>query len=736
MVNTAAQEKFGLMSQVTGLSVSQAKACDKMLNQSQSLPFLKLYALEEAQGLSTQQWIKAYRFKKEYDYLVSLTQPQELEQLLKTHDKFLPYDSLLPHHISIPNVMKPYDQELLLTLAKKMIANPGLSFEEVTQEIQDKDPEQICIAMQYALAIDLLKNPQILHELREKLWHEGSFKLRPAQKNQAQTQALEAQWPKPIALIKKISPELFLKFWQAKKHHGVEAQLEYGDNAYWMLDILQKHLNWKPQGQISDAWIEEALKLAINAYLNPRIHRDILALCYDQAVEQLLPVVEAQWRQMLSQKSIGKQPVLMFYPHGKSGVMIFLYDEAGEIRDHFTVYPHAPDYNIEDAVSQIVKVLTRNPIQNLAWVYQPETKKAIFKILNIIQKRYPDLKWDLDLISNRFCPLFTTTEKKAPSLEDVQKAALFIQNPWIFWAKCSPEQLLNPLLKLLPKERLQSLWHNLLQEQLLLKGILINEASAEILGLIPELSTQDIHLLQELQKAGPIQSLAQIQNTLQKDVSELAAFIRFEENPKDFPFLAEDEALIQEIIKNKNCQLADLSQDCSIIDSIRHTPSMVSHWGEDKIFRLQNLIWNHIQFQKPIHLFQNFLEKQLTQIKAGTRFYGTITKILNYGCFVDLGEGVEGLVHISAMGDCFISDPTLIFNEGDTVVIEWAHFDEKQKRLSLRLQPEVLKKKTSTHQHKPVIKKTAPVKPSVKVEKKTIAIGPSAMELAFANLKK
>jgi predicted RNA-binding protein with RPS1 domain len=732
MVNTAAQEKFGLMSQIANLSVSQAKACDKMFNQSQSLAFLKLYALEDAQGLSTQQWMKAYRFKKEYDSLVSLTNPKELEALLKTHDKFLAYDSLMQSQISIPNVMKPYDQEILLALAKKLIANPALSLEEVTQDIQDKDPEQISIAMQYALAIDLLKNPKLLHQLREKLWQEGNFKLCSLQKNQAQTKALEELWPKPAPLIKKLSPELFLKFWQAKKHHGVEAQFEFGTNAYWMLDIVQKHLNWTPKEQTSDQWIEEALKLAINAYLNPRIHRDVLALCYDQAVEQLLPVVEAQWRQILMHNSIGQKQVLMFYPHGKSGVMIFLCDEKGEVRDDFTIYPHAPDYNIEDGISQIVKVLTRNPIQNLAWVYQPETKKAIFKILNTIQKRYPDLNWELNLISNRLCPLFTTTEKKAPSLDDVKKAALFIQDPWKFWAKCKAEQLLGPLLRLLPQERLQSLWRYLLQEQLLIKGIHINEASPEVLGIIDDLSTQDIETLIKLREDTPIQSIEQIQNALQKDCHALAAYIRFQ----PFPYLAQDQAIIDDILQNKNCSITDLFQDFSIIDSIRHTPSIVSKWGEDKIFRLQNLIWNTIQFHKPIHLFQNLAQKQLTEIKPGTRFYGTITKILNYGFFVDLGEGVEGLVHISAIGDCFISDLNLIFQEGDTIVVEWAHFDEKQKRLSLRLHAEVLKKKITEHKHKPLVKKQQAIKSPPKVEKKPLAIGPSAMELAFANLKK
>lgn len=693
MVNKAAQEKFDLMSQMTGLSVSQAKACDEIFKQMQNLSFLKLYALDDAQGLSSQQWLKALRFKKEYDFLVSLGNETQVEQLLQTHDKFLAYDSLINHQVTLPKVMKPFSQEVLLEKAQMLLANPSLSFEEITQDSGDHDPEQLSLAMQYALAIHLLQDGPLLHILREKLWQEGSFKLCVLQKNQVHAKALEESWPTPHPLIKKISPELFLKFWQCKKSHALDVEFIIGENAHWMQDCLQKHLQWQHQGRSSDNWIQDTLELAINAYLNPRIHRDILARCYDHAIEQLLPVVEAQWRQVLMQKAIGAESVLMFYPYGKSGVMIFLCNSEGEILEDFTIYPHAPDYNIEDSIAQIVKVLTRNPVHHIGWVFQTETKKAILKILNMIEKRYRDLKWQLNLISNRLSPLFSPTQKKAPGLEEVKKAAIFLQDPWQFWSQSHPEQLLNPLLRLLPKARLQELWKILLEEASLIKEIKIEEETQALPAMTDELSKHDI-----------------------------------------LHILAEDKDLIDDILKNKQCSLPELFNDYRIIDSMSHTPSFIQHWGEDKVFRLQNIIWHHIQFHKPIYLFQNLPNKQLNEIKAGTRFYGTITKILNYGCFVDLGEGVEGLVHISAIGDCFISDLNLMFQPGDTVIVEWIQYDENQKRLSLRLHSETLKKKKISAS-KPLPKSIKkPVAP--KPEKKVAAIGPSAMELAFAKLKK
>jgi predicted RNA-binding protein with RPS1 domain len=693
MVNKAAQEKFDLISQMTGLSILQAKACDEMLEQMQNISFLKQYALGDAQALNTQQWLKALHFKKVYDYLVSLSDPKQVEKLLQTHDQFLAYDSLVKNTVSLPQVMKPFDPESLLEKAQMLLADPHLSFEEVTQNSGDHDPEQLSLAMQYALAIHLLEDTALLHELREKLWKEGRFKLFVIQKNQVHVKALQETWPNPCPLIQKISPELFLKFWQCKKNHAVDVDFIIEDNTHWMKEALQNNLQWHHQGRSSDNWIEDTLQLAINAYLNPKIHRDILSRCYDHAIEQLLPVVEAQWRQLLMQKAIGSQSVLMFYPYGKAGIMIFLSNPEGEILSNFTIYPHAPDYNIEDSIAQIVKVLTRNPVQQIGWVFQTETKKAILKILNTIEKRYPDLKWQLNLISNRLCPLFNTSQKKAPGLEEVKQAAIYLQDPLRFLSQAQAEQVLNPVLRFISKQRLQELWQILLEEALLFKDIKIEDTTKPWSSITDDIGKSDMtHILYE------------------------------------------DKDLIEDILKNKPCHLSELFNDYSIIESMSHTPSFIQHWGEDKVFRLQNIIWQFIQFHKPIYLFQNFENKALTAIKAGTRFYGTITKILNYGCFVDLGEGVEGLVHISAIGNCFITDLNLIFQAGDSVIVEWVQYDEKQRRLSLRLHSEALKKKKMPipkPQSKPM-KKQATVKP----EKKITTIGPSAMELAFAKLKK
>jgi transcriptional accessory protein Tex/SPT6 len=277
------------MSQLTGLNEFQAQACDEALNKTQFIPYHKLYALNHAQGLTTQQWQKAYQFKKEYDFLKGLCSEHELHTLLSSQDKFLAFDVLMKSPAQHPNTLNSFDEKNLLSDAKKIISQPTHPL-EINEETQK--------AMQYALAIDLFNNAKLLHQIRKKIWENGQFHLHMIHKNNEQTKSLISEWPTKL-LIKKIDPILFLKFWQAKKNNQVDADFKLENLDDGIFQILADHLSWKPQNNPADSWIHKALTLAVEVYFYPRIKRDILAICYDHAVEQLLPIVETQWRQLL-----------------------------------------------------------------------------------------------------------------------------------------------------------------------------------------------------------------------------------------------------------------------------------------------------------------------------------------------------------------------------------------------------------------------------------------------------
>jgi small subunit ribosomal protein S1 len=68
----------------------------------------------------------------------------------------------------------------------------------------------------------------------------------------------------------------------------------------------------------------------------------------------------------------------------------------------------------------------------------------------------------------------------------------------------------------------------------------------------------------------------------------------------------------------------------------------------------------------------------------GSRLFGKITNIADYGCFVEIEEGVEGLVHVSEMDWTNKNvHPSKLVHLGDEVEVMVLDIDEERRRISL-----------------------------------------------------
>ena len=67
-----------------------------------------------------------------------------------------------------------------------------------------------------------------------------------------------------------------------------------------------------------------------------------------------------------------------------------------------------------------------------------------------------------------------------------------------------------------------------------------------------------------------------------------------------------------------------------------------------------------------------------------TRIFGKVTNIADYGCFVEIEEGVEGLVHVSEMDWTNKNvNPSKVVQVGDEVEVMVLEIDEERRRISL-----------------------------------------------------
>jgi len=72
-------------------------------------------------------------------------------------------------------------------------------------------------------------------------------------------------------------------------------------------------------------------------------------------------------------------------------------------------------------------------------------------------------------------------------------------------------------------------------------------------------------------------------------------------------------------------------------------------------------------------------------LEAGQIVEGIVRRITDFGAFVDIGSGVEGLLHVSEMAWSRVDHPSDVVAEGDTVNVKILSMDKERDRISLGL---------------------------------------------------
>src|SRR2546430_10446684 len=75
----------------------------------------------------------------------------------------------------------------------------------------------------------------------------------------------------------------------------------------------------------------------------------------------------------------------------------------------------------------------------------------------------------------------------------------------------------------------------------------------------------------------------------------------------------------------------------------------------------------------------------LQSLRKGERRKGSVSSIVNFGVFVDLGGGVDGLVHVSELSWKHVDHPSEVVTVGQEVEVEVLDVDLERERVSLSL---------------------------------------------------
>lgn len=92
-------------------------------------------------------------------------------------------------------------------------------------------------------------------------------------------------------------------------------------------------------------------------------------------------------------------------------------------------------------------------------------------------------------------------------------------------------------------------------------------------------------------------------------------------------------------------------------------------------------------------------EAQFTQMQPGDTISGRVTKIVDFGAFIEIAPGVEGLVHISQLAEKRVNRVNQVVKVDEVITVKVLDIDAKTRRISLSLR--AAKAKEAEEQLKP-----------------------------------
>ena len=104
-------------------------------------------------------------------------------------------------------------------------------------------------------------------------------------------------------------------------------------------------------------------------------------------------------------------------------------------------------------------------------------------------------------------------------------------------------------------------------------------------------------------------------------------------------------------VNDKDAVKVDLEDDGRVI---------IYHTDRDIIEKTKKMILNIVR-----------------EVEQDVVYTGKITKVESFGCFVELWEGCEGLVHVSQLAHERVEDPTKMFSVGDEIMVKSLGYDNR-----------------------------------------------------------
>ncbi|MCK6160297.1 MAG: Tex family protein [Corynebacterium striatum] len=703
-----------------GVKESQVETALTLLAEGNTVPFIARYRKEATGGLDDSQlrtieeratYLRELEERKEailaaIDEQGKLTdelraQILECETKARLEDLYLPYKKRRKTKADIAR------EAGLEELTDKLIENPTANPEEMAGQFLTEGFEDTKKALEGARSIIIDRfalDADLVGEVRERMFNEGTMGASVVAGKETEGAKFKDyfEFSEPFD---QLPSHRILALLRGENEGVLQLNLDAGEDEVYegmiaeRFDLAVKDSKW-----LSDAvhwgW---RTKLYISSGLDVRMRLKEIA------EEGALKVFATNLRDVLLAAPAGQRATIGLDPGYRNGVKCAVVDSTGKVLDTAIVYPHQPQNQWSQAVNTLATLCAKHSVDLMAignGTASRETEKLANEIADMLKQAGGQRPTPV-VVSESGASVYSASQLAADEFPDMDVSlrgavsiARRLQDPLAELVKIDPKAIgVGQYQHDVNQTSLARTLDGVVEDAVNGVGVDLNTASVPLLervaGVNATIATNIVAYRDENGSFASRKELKKVPRLGPKAFEQAAGFLRINGgvdpldssavHPEAYPVvarIAESTGLgVAELIGNsrvlQKLQPADFADDTFGVPTVTDIIAELDKPGRDP---------------RPEFKTATFKEgvDKVSDLVPGMILEGTVTNVAAFGAFVDVGVHQDGLVHVSAMSNKFISDPHEVVRSGQVVKVKVMEVDVQRQRigLSLRLDDE------------------------------------------------
>ncbi|EGQ7956857.1 TPA: S1 RNA-binding domain-containing protein [Vibrio vulnificus] len=450
----------------------------------------------------------------------------------------------------------------------------------------------------------------------------------------------------------------------------------------------------------ADNWRKQVISWAWRIKVSMHMETELMAAMKERAEIEAIEVFATNLKDLLMAAPAGPRATLGLDPGLRTGCKVAVVDATGKVLATDTIYPHVPQNQYDRAMQTVAALIKQHNVDLIAIGNGTASRETDAFAADLIQRG--NLKVQKIMVSEAGASVYSASElaaKEFPNMDVSLRGAVSIarrlQDPLAELVKIDPKsigvgQYQHDVSQSMLAKRLDAVVEDCVNAV----GVDVNTASAALLtrvaGLSTTLAQNIVDFRDEHGRFDSRTTLKKVPRLGPKAFEQCAGFLRIMDgkNPLDASSVHPEAYPVVKAIAEKNQKAVKaLIGDSGFLKGLRAVDYTDEHFGVPTVTDIIKELDKPGRDPRPEFKTATFAEgiHNVSDLEVGMILEGVVSNVANFGAFVDIGVHQDGLVHISALTDRFVSDPREVVKAGDIVKVKVMEVDVQRKRIALSM---------------------------------------------------